>query len=99
MYLNTIPNVIAVLPIKWFKNIKISKCMNNGVNQSDVCIVYYSNNVLDNPDFSIPLSVRFDDNVPGVYPGQIYAFFGKIYTNNILKIHMLSQYFDFIFFR
>lgn len=70
------PAKVVVCPMKWIKNINITKCANNGINQSEWTTVFYSSNFDNQPNFSLDVSATLIDG-PACYMARIWKIEGK----------------------
>lgn len=70
-----------IAPMKWVKHLSLSDLLNRGVTfyKKKQHIVYISNNINDEPDFTLMVSESIANQKPGLYEGFIVKCFGKFF--------------------
>lgn len=67
----------VVVRKKWIYQFNETLTMNNGMRKNKKHIVFYSNNINAEADFSLPLKQTLDESSDACYHAKLYRFFGK----------------------
>lgn len=102
--LNVLSKNKVVVPLKWIKNLKLSKLLNYGTkyHRQEEYQIFFSKNTGIEPDFNLQKSFQFDESRDCCYGGRILKTFGnkrffklKKFQNFHEKLKYLSQ-FDYV---
>lgn len=70
----------VVFPFEWVTGMHLEGNINDGINQSDTYLAFYSPNERQQPDFGIWIKDKFDENVDACYIVSPIKFMGKCLT-------------------
>lgn len=76
-----------IVPIKWIKQLNFCDLLNRGVTffKKREYSVYISNDINDEPDFTLEVCDSIENKNPALYKGFIKICFGNFFKNVRLK--------------
>lgn len=69
----------TIIPLKWIKNFDVTMFFNYGMpyHKKKKYIIFFSNDLNDDPDFNAPLKNTLDGFVKGCYEASLIKHFSK----------------------
>lgn len=67
-----------LIPSYWCFGINIENTINDGINRNKKRLIFYSEDQSKNPDFLLPVSTMFNEELDACYHGHIIKFFGNL---------------------
>lgn len=66
-----------VIPVKWVHSLDILQLLNGYHVRSKIYTIFYSSNLEVEPNFGMPISEVFNEDISGCYRTQVGNFFGE----------------------
>lgn len=78
----------VIIPANYVYKLNFAKTFNNRINRNQDHLIFYSNNLLDVPKFTLTTSEDFDEHQTGCYKARLLKAFGKFsfFIDKNLKI-------------
>lgn len=68
---------IVVVPLRYIYKFDLAKSLNNRINRNQTHMVFWSNDDKKEPNFTLPISRRFDSLTDSCFEVKLLKVFGK----------------------
>lgn len=73
----TASKIVVTIKSEWIKDFSDAKSYSKGVKISNRHIVFFSNDINDEPNFELPIGCEINVEQPALFVANIYRFFGE----------------------